>query len=113
MIGTVICSVVASVGLCAYILDRHDRKHRDDDKAEMVMGLGHDRIVNICEQSIKRGWISSDEYDNVKNWLFGPYQKMGGNGKAKRLMAIVDNLPMKVVEYTADGKRIEKPIEKK
>ena len=32
---------------------------------------------------------------------------MGGNGTAKRLMAIVDNLPTKEVEYTSDGKRIE------
>ena len=73
----------------------------------MILGLGHDRIISLRETYIDRGWISSDEYENLNTFLFQPYIKMGGNGTAKRLMAIVDNLPTKEVEYTSDGKRIE------
>ena len=96
---------------------RRDKKNKDseknDAKTDMIMGLGHDRIIYLCEKYIDRGWISSEEYENINTWLFDPYTRMGGNGTAKRLMAIVGNLPVHKVEYTSDGKRIERPPEKK
>jgi len=61
----------------------------------MILGLGHDRIVSLCNEYIERGWISSDEYENLYKYLYKPYEEMGGNGSAKRLMAIVNNLPVK------------------
>ena len=79
----------------------------------MIMGLGHDRIISLCEKYIERGYVSSDEYENLYEWLYKPYQELGGNGTAKRLMAIVDNLPMHKVEHTTDGKRIETVMERK
>ena len=117
LIGTVICSILASSGFWAYMVARRDRKAKESDKndakTEMIMGLGHDRIIYLCEKYIERGWITSEEYENINTWLFEPYQKMGGNGTAKRLMAIVDNLPVHVIEYTADGKRVERLQAKK
>lgn len=117
MIGTVICAILASSGFWAYMVARRDKKSKDaeknDAKTDMIMGLGHDRIIYLCEKYIERGWISSEEYENIHTWLFEPYTRMGGNGTAKRLMAIVDNLPVRKVEYTADGKRIETPVNKK
>lgn len=117
MIGTVVCSIIASSGFWAYMVARRDRKikkaENTDANKNMLMGLGHDRIIYLCEKYIERGWISSDEYENINTWLFEPYTKLGGNGTAKRLMAIVDSLPVRKVEYTADGRRIETPINKK
>ena len=117
MIGTVICAILASSGFWAYMVARRDKKNKDseknDAKTDMIMGLGHDRIIYLCEKYIDRGWISSEEYENINTWLFDPYTRMGGNGTAKRLMAIVGNLPVHKVEYTSDGKRIERPPEKK
>lgn len=114
---TIVCAVFASSGLWAYLTARRERKDKKNDKKDaqnaMIMGLGHDRIISLCEKYIDRGWITSDEYENLYTWLFVPYEELGGNGTAKRLMAIVDNLPAKRVEYTADGKRIEIPVEKK
>lgn len=117
MIGTVICSILASSGFWAYMVARRDKKakaaEKTDAKTDMIMGLGHDRIIYLCEKYIERGWITSEEYENINTWLFDPYTRMGGNGTAKRLMAIVDNLPVQKVEYTAEGKRIETPVNKK
>ena len=117
MVVTVVCAIFASSGLWAYLTARKERKDKKDDKNDaqkaMLMGLGHDRIISLCEKYIDRGWITSDEYENLYEWLFVPYQKLGGNGTAKRLMSIVDNLPMRKVEYTADGKRIETVVERK
>lgn len=116
-IVTIVCAVFASSGLWAYLTARHDRKAKKDEKNDarnaMIMGLGHDRIISLCEKYIERGYVSSDEYENLYEWLYKPYQELGGNGTAKRLMAIVDNLPMHKVEYTTDGKRIETVMERK
>lgn len=114
---TVLCAVFASSGFWAYVIARRDKKNKIADQKDaqkaMIMGLGHDRIISLCEKYIERGYITSEDYENLNTWLFEPYTKMGGNGTAKRLMAIVDNLPAKKVEYTADGKRIEVAVEKK
>lgn len=114
---TIVCSIFASSGLWAYLTARHDRKTKKDEKKDaqnaMIIGLGHDRIIYLCEKYIERGWITSDEYENLYEWLFKPYEELGGNGTAKRLMAIVDNLPLKRVDYTADGKRVEVAVDKK
>ena len=117
MVTTVVCAVFASSGLWAYLTARRERKDKKNDKKEaqnaMILGLGHDRIISLCEKYIDRGWIASDEYENLYEWLFKPYEELGGNGTAKRLMSIVDNLPARKVEYTSDGKRIETVVEQK
>lgn len=111
MVTTVVCAVFASSGLWAYLTARRERKDKRNDKREaqnaMILGLGHDRIISLCEKYIDRGWIASDEYENLYEWLFKPYEELGGNGTAKRLMSIVDNLPARKVEYTSDGRRVE------
>ena len=48
---------------------------------------------------IERGWITQDEYENLNDYLYKPYFKMGGNGAAKRIMQEVDNLPIRKTEY--------------
>lgn len=116
-IVAIVCAAFASSGLWAYIIARKERKDKKNDKRDaqsaMIMGLGHDRIISLCEKYIERGWIASDEYENLYTWLFVPYEQLGGNGTAKRLMSIVDNLPTRKVEYTSDGKRIETMSDKK
>ncbi len=104
---TVLGAFLASSGFWAWMTNRSNKKSAG---TQMILGLGHDRIISLCEKYIERGWISSDEYENLNSYLFEPYTKMGGNGTAKRLMAIVDNLPTKEVEYTSDGKRIESEV---
>lgn len=101
---TIAGAFLASSGFWAWLQSRQRKK---DHSTRMILGLGHDRIIYLCEKYIERGWISTEEYENLHDWLFEPYEEMGGNGTAKRLMAIVDNLPTKDVEYTTDGRRIE------
>lgn len=103
-------SLMASSGFWLWMQNRHDKK---DAKSAMILGLGHDRIIYLCEKYIERGWISSDEYENLNYYLFDPYTRMGGNGTAKRLMALVENLPTKRIEYTADGKKTETVVDRK
>lgn len=93
---TVFSSVLASSGLWAYIARKTEKK---DVKTEMLIGLGHDRIMYLGMVYIDRGWITSDEYENLYEYLYKPYEKMGGNGSAKRIMNEVNKLPIHKSQY--------------
>ena len=88
---TVLSSVLASSGLWAYLMNRCERKNV---KNEMLVGLAHDRILYLGMSYIERGYITQDEYENLYEYLFKPYEKMGGNGSAARIMREVDKLPL-------------------
>ena len=86
---TIITSVFASSGLWAFIQSRRDKK---DARNELLVGLAHDRIIFLGMSYIERGEITRDEYENLHDYLYIPYQKMGGNGSAARVMAEVEKL---------------------
>lgn len=92
VVATIICSVLASSGLWAYIMKKSESK---DAKTRMLIGLGHDRIVALGMGYIERGYITHDEYENLNDYLFVPYKEMGGNGSAERIMNEVKKLPIR------------------
>ena len=81
---TIVGSVLASSGFWAYMQRKCER---NDVRTEMLIGLGHDRIVSLGMFYLERGdWITQDEYENLNDYLYVPYEKIGGNGSAKRIM---------------------------
>ena len=70
---TVFSSVLASSGLWAYITKRLEKK---DVKTEMLVGLAHDRILFLGMHYVDRGFITQDEYENLHDYLYVPYEKM-------------------------------------
>ena len=97
---TVFSSVLASSGLWTFLQKRAERK---DVKTEMLIGLAHDRILYLGMQYIERGWITRDEYENLYGYLYKPYEKLGGNGSAKRVMSEVNKLPIRAANYSSRG----------
>lgn len=89
---TILSSVLASSGLWAFILARLDRHSAEK---QMLVGLGHDRIMFLGMRYIDRGWITQDEYENLSTYLYEPYKKLGGNGSAHKIMQEVDKLPIR------------------
>lgn len=87
---TVVCAVFASSGFWALMQKLSEKK---DAKTQMILGLGHDRIIYLCKHYIEQGWIDADEYENLYEWLYKPYKAMGGNGTAEKLMGQVEKLP--------------------
>ena len=65
----------------------------------MLIGLAHDRILYLGMQYIERGYITQDEYENLYEYLYKPYEKLGGNGSAKRVMTEVNKLPIRKSTY--------------
>ena len=91
MVLTIVCAVIASSGFWAYISKHYEKK---DVKTRMLVGLAHDRILFLGMHYVDRGYITSDEYENLYEYLYQPYEKMGGNGSAKRIMQEVNKLPI-------------------
>lgn len=93
---TIICSVFASTGFWAFItsiMQKRDKKVSAEGK--MLRGLAHDRICNVGEEYIHQGYISKDDYENLHEYLYLPYEELGGNGTAKRIMDEVKKLPLR------------------
>ena len=88
---TILVSVLASSGVWAVVMKVMDKK---DVKTQMLVGLGHDRIMYLGMHYIDRGWITRDEYENLVDYLYKPYEMMGGNGSAKRVIEEVKKLPL-------------------
>lgn len=99
LVVTIFCSVLASSGLWAFLMKKEDRK---DTKTEMLIGLAHDRILYLGMYYVERGYITQDEYENLYEYLYKPYEKLGGNGSAKRIMAEVDKLPIRKANYVVN-----------
>lgn len=87
----IVLAVLASNGLWALIGKRRDK---NDAERQMLVGLAHDRIIHLGMVYVTRGYITQDEYENLNDYLYVPYEKMGGNGSAKRVMEEVRKLPI-------------------
>lgn len=93
---TILASVLASSGFWALMQTVLQKKiDSKDAKTQMIIGLGHDRIIYLGMQYIERGYITHDEYENLVDYLYKPYAMMGGNGSAERIINEVKKLPVR------------------
>ena len=76
IIITIVCTVLASSGFWLLIERYLDRK---DVRTKLLIGIGDDRIITLGMTYIERGWITKDEFENLYDYLYIPYQKAGGN----------------------------------
>lgn len=89
---TVLVTIFASSGFWTLILAIYNNRQKAKSaETELLLGLAHDRIYELCKNVLKTGELSDSEYDNLRH-LYDPYIKMGGNGTAERLMKEVEDL---------------------
>lgn len=89
---TSVAAVIASSGFWAY-MQRKDAKRTETDK--LLLGLAYDKIISMGMSYIERGWITRDEYEDYRRYLYEPYKALGGNGVTERVVAEVSNLPLR------------------
>lgn len=99
MLLTVLISIIGSSGLWGFATMLFEKKSA---KSQMILGLGHDRILTLGEKYLKRGWITYDEFENLNEYLYKPYKAMGGNGTAEKIMEDIKNLPLKQNGYNEE-----------
>ena len=97
---TILTSVLASSGLWAFL---GNRAERNTAERAMLIGLGHDRIMFLGMRYVDRGFITQDEYENLRTYLYEPYAKLGGNGSAHRIMCEVEKLPIRSTGFEGMG----------
>ena len=66
MVLSILLAMIGSTGLWNYISTRRE-KH--DAKTKLLVGLAHDRIVDLGMKYIERGYITRDEYENLNDYL--------------------------------------------
>lgn len=89
---SIVIAVIASSGFWTFVIKRSERK---DVRTQILIGLGHDRIMALGQVYLDRGYITPDEYENLYEYLYKPYTALGGNGTAKRMMDEVNRLPLR------------------
>ena len=98
MIVAIVCAIFASTGFwsCVNLVIQKRQAKTDGNKAEreLLLGLAHDRLYTLCTEYITRGYITSDEYDNLQ-YIAKPYLRAGGNGTGKKLYDETDKLPIR------------------
>ena len=87
-----IVALLTSSGLWALVSQQEDQ---NNEERKMLVGLAHDRIIHLGMVYIERGYVTQDEYENLQVYLYEPYEKMGGNGSARRVMEEVRKLPIR------------------
>lgn len=86
----IIGAIFGSQGFWSWLINKKAGKSNQD---KLLMGIAYSKIIDQCNRYIKRGWIDADEYHELYHYLYQPYNDMGGNGTAERLMGIVKGLP--------------------
>ena len=96
-------AVFASTGFWAYITRRSER---DTAEKKLLMGLAHDRLISQSTRYINRGFISHEEYEDLRHYLYDPYLAKGGDGTVEKMMKKVDELPVKAVSDMVRAKEV-------
>lgn len=91
LLVSVVVAALGSTGLWSFVATR---KKTETAERKLLVGLAHDRIIYLGMNYIERGHITRDEYENLNDYLFKPYEEAGGNGSAKRVMDEVRKLPL-------------------
>lgn len=68
-------------------------KDKKSIEKKALLALLHDKMYYLCQYFIDKGQITTDELENIE-YLYRPYEALGGNGTCKRLYEEVLRLPI-------------------
>lgn len=92
---TIVLACIASSGFWGFIQFLMSKKSKS---TKLLLGLAHDRIINLGKCYLEQGYITADEYEGLDKYLYEPYRVAGGNGSAEKIMNQINKLPMKTRE---------------
>jgi hypothetical protein len=92
LIFTGVYTILASAGFWKFFSQRQKEK---DAEIQLLLGLSREIFHYIGATYIDRGWVSSDEYENLITHIYTPYKTLGGNSTADKIMEDVSELPFR------------------
>lgn len=99
---TIIGFIFASNGFWAYLTNRSQKKSVNLDQIQRDLevqkksnkALLHDRLFEVCLLCIEQEYVTTEELDNIE-YMFKPYEELGGNGMVRKLVKDVRKLPVR------------------
>lgn len=96
IVATLVVAIFSSGGLWALITALIMKvMEKKSARTKLLLGLAHDTICSRGAVYLQRGSITRDEYENLHDYLYLPYEALGGNGTAKKVVDDCGKLPMK------------------
>ena len=93
LIVAVVVAIFGSTGFWTWVNNKGKNK---TNEAKLLIGIAYRSIISQAEKYIKRGYITTDEFNELNHYLYEPYKNMGGNGTVEKLMDEVRKLPCEV-----------------
>jgi hypothetical protein len=100
--------LAGSGGFWVYLKKKYER---EDCVKQLVMGLAHDKIIELSLRYIEKGFVTKDEYDDLFKYFWDPYSSVGGNGSAERIVGMVRLLPL-TAERRGTDRKVREATEK-
>lgn len=94
----VVLAVIASTGFwefLKFIFQNVIFKPKLTPEIRLLRGIGQIEIIFFGTKFLEQGYITTEEYDSLKNEIYAPYLEIGGNGLAKKMMEEIEKLPIK------------------
>ena len=86
-IMAIIGAVFASTGFWTFVQTVLQKKDKQKDAlTKLMLGIAHDRIMELSAGYIERGYIYEDEYADFVKYFYDPYIELGGDGSAERIV---------------------------
>ena len=95
LIISLVGSLLASTGFWTFMSKHVGNNGVNRKQNNMLIGLAHDRIIELGIKYLERGYITTDEFENLYKYLYIPYKELGGNGTAEKMINDIKKLPMK------------------
>lgn len=93
----IVIAIIGSGALSALIAGIfqcvNNRSNNRRSANKLLLGIAYQMIIESAEFHIKRGYIATDEFNELNRYLFEPYKAAGGDGTAEKLMEEVRKLP--------------------
>ena len=83
----VVVAAFASTGFWQLVLYKIQKKDKGKDAlTRLMLGMAHDRIMELSAKYIKQGFIYEDDYNDFIKYFYEPYLELGGNGSAEKVV---------------------------
>lgn len=101
---TIMTAVVAGLcgsgcmGFIQFLIQRNDNKksksdENQEDMKNALKGILHSLIMENGKEYLEEPSMPLSEYNELNEYLYEPYIKLGGNGACKRLMEELEDKP--------------------
>lgn len=72
---------------------------KKSESNRLLIGIAQHLIVRESHRLLDQGYMTTDEYRNLRKGLYQPYKQLGGNGLAEKMVNEVEKLPISKRRY--------------